>query len=71
MAVKKFDEPMTIEKVKKLDNLGILFKRNLNNPPLKDTVRIPRYGGAVLRFVANNPGKQTFIKIVQIYWCLF
>ncbi|KAI4461027.1 multi-copper oxidase [Holotrichia oblita] len=56
VAVKKFDEPMTVEKVKKLDDLGILFKRNLNNPPLKDTVRIPRYGSAVIRFLANNPG---------------
>ncbi|GJQ69660.1 hypothetical protein Trydic_g18416 [Trypoxylus dichotomus] len=56
VSVRKFDEPMTIEKFKTLEDQGTLFKRNLNNPPLKDTIRIPKYGVAVLRFVANNPG---------------
>lgn len=34
-----------------------LIERNLKNPVLKDTVRIPKNGLVVLRFHATNPGK--------------
>lgn len=60
MAIKKFEEPMDIEKMKTLDKLGILFKRNLSNPPLKDTIRVPKYGAVALRFLADNPGNGCF-----------
>ncbi|KAJ8912102.1 hypothetical protein NQ315_005438 [Exocentrus adspersus] len=39
-----------------LDAENKLLNRNLINPVLKDTVRIPRYGVVVLRFFAKNPG---------------
>ena len=32
------------------------IKRNLVNPPLKDTVMVPDGGFTVLRFLADNPG---------------
>ena len=31
-------------------------EKNLDNPPLKDTVIVPDAGFTVIRFVANNPG---------------
>lgn len=53
---RKFEEPVTLEQIKKLDKEERLFKRNFINPVQKDTIRIPRYGVAALRFHANNPG---------------
>lgn len=38
-----------------MDKKGLL-KRNLNSPPLKDTVTIPSGGYTIFRFYANNPG---------------
>ena len=32
------------------------IRRNLVNPPLKDTVMVPDGGFTVLRFLADNPG---------------
>ena len=40
---------------KKLDAENTI-KRNLKNPPAKDTIALPNGGFAVLRFVAKNPG---------------
>ena len=41
--------------VKQLDAQNKI-KRNLINPPAKDTIALPSGGFAVLRFVAKNPG---------------
>ena len=41
--------------VKTMDQQGKL-KRNLINPPLKDTVQIPSGGYTIFRFLADNPG---------------
>jgi len=38
-----------------MDEQGKL-KRNLINPPLKDTVQIPSGGYTIFRFFADNPG---------------
>ena len=32
------------------------IKRNLLNPPIKDTVIVPDGGFTIIRFLANNPG---------------
>ena len=32
------------------------IKRNLINPPMKDTVSVPDAGFTLIRFLANNPG---------------
>lgn len=37
-----------------------LIKRNLNRPPIKDTVDVPAGGYTVLRFLADNPGVWMF-----------
>ena len=41
--------------IKLMDQMGKL-KRNLDAPPLKDTVTIPSGGYTIVRFHANNPG---------------
>ena len=46
---------ITKDKVKQLNVEGKVEK-NLDNPPLKDTVVVPDAGFTVIRFVANNPG---------------
>ena len=46
---------VSIENIKNLDAEGKL-KRNLINPPLKDTVQIPAGGYTIIRFKALNPG---------------
>ena len=46
---------ITIDKVKALNDAGNIT-RNLETPPLKDTVAIPDAGFTLIRFVADNPG---------------
>ena len=55
---RNFDRPMTKKEVMALDSDNDLVKRNLKNPVRKDTVRVPKYGVVILRFLANNPGKK-------------
>ncbi|CAG9817316.1 unnamed protein product [Phaedon cochleariae] len=51
-----FDKPLARADVRKLDQENKLLKRNLMHPVLKDTIRVPRNGVVVIRFLANNPG---------------
>lgn len=48
--------PTPLDKFKALDEEGLLLKRNLGNPVLKDTVRIPKNGVVALRFKATHAG---------------
>ena len=41
--------------MKKLNEEGSI-KRNLIDPPQKDTIAVPDAGFAILRFKADNPG---------------
>ena len=43
------------EYVRKLNEEGKI-KRNLINPPQKDTIAVPDAGFAIMRFKADNPG---------------
>lgn len=43
------------DEVMEMDRKG-LIRRNLVDPPLKDTVSVPDAGFTVVRFVADNPG---------------
>lgn len=47
---------ITAENIQKY---GLKFspKRNVKLPPSKDTLAVPPYGYATIRFHANNPGK--------------
>ncbi|XP_018575222.1 laccase-2-like [Anoplophora glabripennis] len=51
-----FDKALTRHEAEKLDADNRLMKRNLVNPLLKDTIRVPKFGVVALRFFAKNPG---------------
>jgi L-ascorbate oxidase len=55
MDKKKYPVVTANELIKTLDANGKL-KRNLERPPLKDTIAVPEGGYLILRFVADNPG---------------
>lgn len=42
----------------------MLFKRNLINPVIKDTIRVSRFSTVGLRFIANNPGKVIIVFVL-------
>lgn len=51
----RLNSSTSAEEVQNLDRLGRL-KRNLVNPPIKDTVTVPDGGYTIIRFLADNPG---------------
>ncbi|XP_046680742.1 laccase-1-like isoform X2 [Homalodisca vitripennis] len=55
----RLGESVDEELVRKLNREGRLV-RNLENPPLKDTVTVPDGGYTIIRFHANNPGYWLF-----------
>lgn len=57
MGAKQFGRSMPLQEVKKLDEKGQLFLRNVDCAPLKDTIVVPKFGAVALRFKADNPGK--------------
>ncbi|KAH8334541.1 hypothetical protein KR059_011251, partial [Drosophila kikkawai] len=59
MGLERLGENVTIEMIKQLDQFNLL-KRNLVNPPVKDTVTIPDGGYTIIRFEASNPGYWLF-----------
>ncbi len=59
LGVEKLNTSIHMSYVKQLDDQSRL-RRNLNNPPIKDTVTVPVGGYTILRFVANNPGAWLF-----------
>ncbi|XP_053620154.1 uncharacterized protein LOC128680776 [Plodia interpunctella] len=59
VGLRRLANETTIEEVKAFDEAGLL-KRNLKNPPIKDTVTVPDGGYTVLRFKADNPGYWLF-----------
>lgn len=52
-----FNKSLSRNEAEQLDAENKLVKRNLVNPLLKDTIRVPQFGVVVLRFFAKNPGK--------------
>ena len=55
LGLEKLGESIFMGDVKRLDRTSGL-RRNLINPPLKDTVQVPSGGYLVFRFFAKNPG---------------
>ncbi|RZC42614.1 laccase-like, partial [Asbolus verrucosus] len=54
---RQFDDAPVAEEIKLLDQQNVLFKRNFNNPILKDTIRVSKNSVVGLRFLADNPGR--------------
>ncbi|KAH8418852.1 hypothetical protein KR222_004583 [Zaprionus bogoriensis] len=59
IGLERLGENVTIEMIKQLDQFKLL-KRNLVNPPVKDTVTVPDGGYTIIRFEAYNPGYWLF-----------
>ncbi|XP_030081054.1 laccase-2 [Drosophila hydei] len=59
IGLERLGENVTIEMIKQLDQFKLL-KRNLINPPVKDTVTVPDGGYTIIRFEAYNPGYWLF-----------
>ncbi|KAL3267707.1 hypothetical protein HHI36_006838 [Cryptolaemus montrouzieri] len=51
-----FQYPVAMHEIKKMDLENDLFRRNLNAPVMKDTIRIQRNNVVAVRFLADNPG---------------
>lgn len=56
---------ITVAAAMDLDNSGVI-NRVMDSPPIKDTVPIPSNGYAVIRFIADNPGKIFFLLIISV-----
>ncbi|XP_043270972.1 laccase-1-like [Venturia canescens] len=59
VAMRRVGENVTVETVKRLDEEGLIV-RNLDRPPIKDTVTVPDGGYTIVRFHAYNPGYWLF-----------
>lgn len=59
VGLRRLAKHTTIEEIQEFDRAGLL-KRNLKNPPIKDTVTVPDGGYTVIRFKADNPGYWLF-----------
>ncbi|CAG9772969.1 unnamed protein product [Ceutorhynchus assimilis] len=59
VAMEKVGDNVTVAQVKQRDRKGQI-KRNLFDPPVKDTVNVPDGGYTVVRFHATNPGYWIF-----------
>lgn len=55
IGMEKVGKNVTVDKIVELDEKNLLL-RNLENPPIKDTVTVPDGGYTIIRFVASNPG---------------
>ncbi|XP_064601859.1 uncharacterized protein LOC135467880 [Liolophura sinensis] len=55
LGLEKLGESVSVSDVENLEKEGKL-KRNLINPPWKDTVHVPDGGYVIIRLIANNPG---------------
>ncbi|KAK9889616.1 hypothetical protein WA026_006990 [Henosepilachna vigintioctopunctata] len=51
-----FEDSVTMDDIKNMDDKNELFKRNFNSPILKDTIRLPKNNALGVRFKADNPG---------------
>ncbi|XP_043281770.1 laccase-4-like isoform X2 [Venturia canescens] len=56
VAARKFGHFRSSKDLKEMNERGSLFVRNLESPPLKDTIVMPKFGAVAIRFKANNPG---------------
>ena len=60
VGARKFDHSVSLSEIEDLDKRGLLFTRNLECAPLKDTVIVTKHSAVAIRFKANNPGMKSF-----------
>ncbi|CAH0604858.1 unnamed protein product [Chrysodeixis includens] len=56
VGIRELNRSYDKETIKKMNEEGTLFNKNLDNPIQKDTVVVPKFGAIALRFKADNPG---------------
>ncbi|XP_045532985.1 laccase-2-like [Pieris brassicae] len=57
VAMQQYNRSLDKDLVKQMNEEGKLFNtRNVQNPVLKDTIVIPKFGVVAIRFKADNPG---------------
>lgn len=56
VGIRELNRSYDKETIKKMNEAGTLFDKNLEDPVLKDTIVIPKFGAVALRFKADNPG---------------
>lgn len=59
LGLDKLNRSIKLDEIKRMDQQG-LIKRNLEAPPLKDTVTVPVGGYTIIRFLTDNPGTWLF-----------
>lgn len=59
VAMERVGNNTTVDEILALETQGSI-KRNLINPPVKDTVTVPDGGYTIVRFIADNPGYWMF-----------
>nr|XP_022908342.1 laccase-4-like [Onthophagus taurus]XP_022908343.1 laccase-4-like [Onthophagus taurus] len=55
VGMERIGQNVTVQEIMDMDKQNLL-KRNLKDPPIKDTVTTPDGGYTILRFIADNPG---------------
>lgn len=56
VGVRELNRSFDSENIRKMNEEGSLFNKNLIDPVVKDTIVIPKHGVVALRFKADNPG---------------
>ncbi|XP_026758038.2 uncharacterized protein LOC113517539 [Galleria mellonella] len=57
IGVREFNRSLTVEEVTKMNEDDTLFtSKNIEDPVIKDTIVVPKFGVVALRFKADNPG---------------
>jgi len=59
VAIDRLGRNVKVDKIRQLDKAGFI-RRNLVDPPVKDTVSVPDGGYAAIRIHFNNPGTLNF-----------
>lgn len=60
VAMEKVGPFVNVSQIRQMDLKGQI-KRNLINPPIKDTVPVPDGGYTIIRFKATNPGNNLLL----------
>ncbi|KAJ8725810.1 hypothetical protein PYW08_003993 [Mythimna loreyi] len=56
VGMRELNRSFDTETIKKMNEEGTLFNKNLVDPVVKDTIVVPKFGVVALRFKADNPG---------------
>ncbi|CAD1479735.1 unnamed protein product [Heterotrigona itama] len=64
VGARNFGRSVTLHELRRLDDKGQLFSRNIDCTMAKDTVVVPKFGAVALRFKADNPGNIHYFSLI-------